>query len=279
MLDDFKNKILNMDCIEGMKQLPDKCIDIIIADPPYNISANVKNLVYDSANKLEGMGGAWNITNEKWDSYSISDYMKFSMEWMSEAKRILKDSGSMWIFGTYHNIGMVNVACKSLNLEIINEVIWFKRNAFPNLTGSRLTASHETIIWCYPKRNQKKNEYTFNYEWSKECAFSYDGLKVQGKQMRDIWDIPNNKERSELAYGKHPTQKPLRLLERMLRLSSKQGDTMLTPFAGSGSECCAAKKLNLNYIGFELEQKYIDIANERLNYQEVLSPDLFGYLQ
>ena len=266
------NQIFNMDCIRGMKEMEENSVDLIIADPPYNLSKS-KKLAYDSEDKLSGMGGQWNITDEKWDNLSFSDYMDFTRNWLSEAKRILKPTGSMWIFGTYHNIGIVNVVCQELKIEIINEVVWFKRNAFPNLSGRCLTASHETLLWCH-SGDSKHRKYFFDYEYSKTGDFSYDGLKTEGKQMRTVWDIPNNKKPEELQYGKHPTQKPLRILDRMIRLSSKEGNIMLTPFAGAGSECVAAKMAGRNYIGFELEEEYCTIAEERLlHVQEGLMED------
>lgn len=255
------NVIFNEDCLSGMKKLPDNSIDLIIADPPYNLSKGGE-WKWDNSVKLDGMGGNWNKANEDWDNFSFESYFEFTNSWLKEAKRILKPSGSMWIFGTYHNIGIINVICQKLDIEIINEVIWYKRNSFPNLSGRRLTASHETILWC--NKGGKKREYYFNYEYSKNGDFSNDSLKNPNKQMRTVWDISNNKSKEELLYGKHPTQKPLKILERLLKLSSKEEDIMLTPFAGSGSECVAAKINSRNYIGFETKKEYYDIALKRL---------------
>lgn len=254
--------IYNEDCIKGMKSIPENSIDLIIADPPYNLSKG-GNWKWDNSEKLKGMGGNWNKVMEDWDNIPLFDYFNFTLSWLSEAQRILKPSGSMWIFGTYHNIGMINFACQILDIEMINEVIWYKRNAFPNLSGRRLTASHETVLWC--NKGGKKREYYFNYEHSKDGDFGYDQLKKEGKQMRTVWDIPNNKEKRELAFGKHPTQKPLRILKRMIELSTKEGNVVLTPFSGAGSECLAAKELNRRYIGFEIEEEYIEISEERLS--------------
>ena len=227
------NSIINGECVSEMKKIPDACIDLIIADPPYNPSKG-SEWKWDNSVDLQGMGGNWNKVMQEWDDFTFESYMMFTKAWLIEAKRILKSTGSMWIFGTYHNIGIINVVCQILGIEIINEVIWYKRNAFPNLAGRRLTASHETILWC--NQGGKKREYFFDYEYSKNGDFSYDGLKAPGKQMRTVWDISNNKEKSELAYGKHPTQKPIRILKRIINLSSREGDIMLTPFSGSGSE-------------------------------------------
>lgn len=257
------NIIINQDCVEGMKSFEDNTVDLIIADPPYNLSKGGE-WKWDNSIKLAGMGGNWNKVMESWDNMSLSEYFAFTITWLTEAQRILKPTGSMWIFGTYHNIGIINVVCQLLNIEIINEIIWYKRNAFPNLAGRRLTASHETLLWC--NKGGKKREYYFDYEYSKNGDFDYDSLKNPGKQMRTVWDISNNKEKRELEYGKHPTQKPLRILKRIIQLSSKEGDIMLTPFSGAGSECLAAKELGLNYIGYEVEPHYVDIALKRLQH-------------
>jgi DNA modification methylase len=245
-----------------MKSLPDNCVDLIIADPPYNLSKG-GNWQWDNSVELAGMGGNWNKVMEDWDNMSLGDYLQFTNQWLTEARRILKPTGSMWIFGTYHNIGIINVACQLIGIEIINEVVWYKRNAFPNLSGRRLTASHETILWC--NKGGKKREYYFNYEYSKDGIFDSDLLKAQGKQMRTVWDIPNNKEKQELVHGKHPTQKPLRILKRMIMLSSHEDDIMLTPFSGSGSECVAAKSTGRQYIGYEISDEYCQLAEKRLN--------------
>jgi site-specific DNA-methyltransferase (adenine-specific) len=255
------NIVINQDCIEGMKTLEDNTVDLIIADPPYNLSKGGE-WKWDNSVKLAGMGGNWNKVMESWDNMSLSEYFAFTITWLTEAQRILKPTGSMWIFGTYHNIGIINVVCQLLNIEIINEVIWYKRNAFPNLSGRRLTASHETILWC--NKGGKKREYYFDYDYSKNGNFDYDSLKQPGKQMRTVWDISNNKKKRELEYGKHPTQKPLRILKRMIQLSSREGDIMLTPFSGAGSECVAAKELGRNYIGYEIDPQYVDITHKRL---------------
>lgn len=257
--------ITNGDCIEGMRALPDHCVDLIIADPPYNLSKS-GDWKWDNRIPLSGMGGNWNITNENWDNMSLKDYFDFTLAWLAEAKRILKPVGSMWIFGTYHNIGVINVVCQLLGIEIINEVIWYKKNAFPNLSGRRLTASHETILWTHS--GGKKRNYYFDYEYSKNGEFLEDKLKAAGKQMRTVWDLSNNKKPEELKYGKHPTQKPIKILTRMIKLSSHPGDIMLTPFSGAGSECVAAKLTDRHYIGFEIEKEYCIISEERLSHTE-----------
>jgi DNA modification methylase len=255
------NSILHGDAIEILRRFPDKSVDLILADPPYNLSKG--SSIKFQNNGLKGFGGKWNKVMEDWDNLPFVDYMSFSYEWASEAKRILKPTGSMWVFGTYHNIGLINTIFQILGVEIINEVVWYKRNAFPNLAGRRLTASHETLLWAHVG-NGKRNYY-FDYKASKNFSEISDRLKEKGKQMRTVWDIPNNKDREELRFGKHPTQKPLRVCRRIVNISSKPGDVVLAPFAGVGSECVAAKELGRKYIGIELEKEYVDIARKRLS--------------
>ncbi|MGB6329786.1 MAG: site-specific DNA-methyltransferase [Halarcobacter sp.] len=256
------NKIHQLDCIEGMKKLSDNSVDFVIADPPYNLSkgynlnipANLKNL---------GFGGKWIKTMESWDDMPLMKYAEFTYLWLKEVKRVLKPSGSFWIFGTYHNIGIVNFTLQLLEMEMINEIVWYKRNAFPQLAKRRFTASHETIIWGHTGTN-KKREYFFDYDYIKDSLFPEDQLKKENKQMRTVWDIPNNKKKIELEYGKHPTQKPIRVLERIVKSSTKEDWIGLIPFAGVGSECVTCKENNRQFIGFELEKEYIDIADKRL---------------
>ena len=250
------------DCIAGMQQLPSNCVDVAIADPPYNLSKG-GNWSWNGTTSLPGFGGQWKKVMADWDDLPLMEYIEFTTAWLTQLQRVVRPTGSIWIHGTYHNIGIVNVVLQSLEIEIINEVIWYKRNAFPNLAGRRLTASHETILWAHTGGNTKR-EYLFQYELSKDLACPEDRLKALGKQMRTVWDIPNNKSPQELRYGRHPTQKPVRLLERQLRLSSRPGQLCLIPFAGSGSVGIAAQRCALSFLGFEIDPKYVDIARTRI---------------
>ena len=255
------NIIHNSDCILAMQKLPDDCIDVAIIDPPYNASKG-NNLKWDSSANIPGFGGNWSKVMADWDNMPLVDYFTFTIAWLTEVKRLVKPTGSIWIHGTYHNIGIINFALQILAIEMINEVIWYKRNSFPNLSGRRLTASHETIVWAHTG-GEKKRRYYFNYELSKNMITPEDLLKHAGKQMRTVWDIPNNKKTEELSFGKHPTQKPVRLLKRMLGISAQPGDLILVPFAGSGSDCVAAQELNMNFIGFDTDNSYVELANRR----------------
>lgn len=261
-IEEILNTIILQDCIEGMKNLPDKSVDLVIADPPYNLSKG-NNWKWDNSTALKGMGGNWNKVMENWDNMDLQDYWLFSMLWINEVKRVLKPSGSLWVYGTYHNIGIINVIFQILKIEILNEIIWYKRNSFPNLSGRRFTASHESLLWAHVG---KKREYYFNYKLTREHKFPEDTLKKEGKQMRTVWDIPNNKEKIELKFGKHPTQKPIRLCQRILLASSKPNDVVLIPFCGAGSECVAAKALGRNFISFEIEESYKEIATKRIEH-------------
>ena len=261
----YLNKVINGDCISEMKKLPDSSVDLVIADPPYNLSKG-NALKWDNSKKLNGMGGNWNKVMVDWDNMTFQDYWNFTQAWLIEVKRVLKPTGSIWVYGTYHNIGVINVLFQKIGIEIINEIIWYKRNSFPNLSGRRFTASHETLLWGHVGGTKRK--YTFNYEDIKKRHFPEDLLKKQGKQMRTVWDIPNNKESEELKFGNHPTQKPIRISERIILSTSKPNEIILVPFCGSGTECVAAIKLDRNFISFEIDKPYIDIANKRIEFEK-----------
>lgn len=246
------------DCIEGMSSLPDGCVDVVVADPPYNLS---------TGSSLGWADKGWDITDEDWDEMPLEVYLEFTRRWMSEASRLLSETGSMWVFGTYHNIGLVNYVAQQLELLIINEVAWIKRNAFPNVSCRRMTASHETILWI-----AKDKGYRFNYEEVKTASFPGDVFKSAGKQLRSVWDVPANKDSVETKFGKHPTQKPLSVIKRLLLVSAPSNGLLLSPFAGSGTDCVAAKEWGLDFIGYELDESYCEVARKRL---AAVAPSLF----
>ncbi len=255
-------KLYNEDVFLGLKKMQDDSCDLCIVDPPYGASST-KNWSYGANSKIKGFGGDWKLTSEAWDLLSQNDSFLCTYEWLKELKRIIRPTGSIWIHSTYHNSGFVNVCCQLLGLEIINEIAWYKRNSFPNLSGRRLTASHETILWVH-KGGEKNRKYIFNYEDTKSFSAPYDMLKEAGKQMRTVWDIPNNKSKEEMQFGSHPTQKPIRVAERILLISGVKDGTLLVPFAGSGTEMVAGIIYGMNVIGFEIEPEYFDIATKRL---------------
>jgi len=252
------------DAISGMEQLETNSFDLAIVDPPYGASTKAQWKLPKDHN-LKSFGGAWQLADHEWDMLQGLRGFRFLLAWLAQLQRLIKPSGSIWIHSTYHNSGMANVACQLLGLEIINEVVWFKRNAFPNLSKSRLTASHETILWVHTGKS--KRQYRFNYDDVKAASFNGDNLKQPGKQLRTVWDVPNNKDKSELAHGKHPTQKPLRLISRMFMISGKPGGNVLIPFIGNGSEMVGALQYGMNPYGFEIDETYFDMACKRVKQQ------------
>lgn len=269
---EFRNCIFNEECVSGMKKLPDNVFDLGIADPPYNLSSGGE-WKWDNSVALKGMGGNWSKVIESWDNMPLADYFQFTLSWLGELKRVVKPEGSIWVHGTYHNTGIINLCMQILGIEIINEVVWYKKNSFPNLSGRRLTASHETILWAHTG-GEKKRKYFFNYEGSKTISYADDLLKAPGKQMRTVWDISNNKKPSELAFGKHPTQKPERLIQRLFDLSMRKGGALIVPFVGSGTDCVVAKRNGCSYTGFELEKDFIDLAERRIAAQHLPDEEL-----
>jgi len=265
-LENLLGQVILGDCVEVMRKLPDNSFDLAIADPPYNVSKG-GNWNWDSSANLPGFGGSWAKVMAEWDDMPLGQYLDFTLAWLTEVKRLVRPTGSIWVHGTYHNIGIINVAMQLLEIEIINEVVWYKRNSFPNLSGRRLTASHESILWAHTG-SPKSRKYHFNYEKSKELAFAGDLMKEPGKQMRTVWDVPNNKARQELSLGKHPTQKPLRLIQRMLTVSACEGCRVLVPFSGSGTECVAAREHGYPFLGMETDPTYRDLSQSRIDQVE-----------
>ncbi|MCJ7767812.1 site-specific DNA-methyltransferase [Candidatus Bathyarchaeota archaeon] len=249
------------DALEGMRALPDKSFDLAIVDPPYGASTN-STWKLERGHALPGFGGPWKLASHRWDDLRGIEGFEATLAWLGELKRLVKPTGSVWIHSTYHNSGVVNVACQVLGLEIINEVVWFKRNAFPNISRRRLTASHETILWVHTGGRERK--YRFNYEDVRAYCCPEDGLKERGKQLRTVWDIPNNKSAEELKFGRHPTQKPLRLTERVLLVSAMRGGRLLVPFLGSGTEVIAGLRYGMDCVGFETDTEYFTLACRRV---------------
>ncbi len=244
------NQIINGNCIEVMKTIKDQSIDLVFADPPYNLQIQ-NELHRPDQSKVHGV-------SDDWDKFSSFDnYDKFTKNWLKECKRILKETGTLWTIGSYHNIFRVGYIIQNLGFWILNDVVWLKTNPMPNFKGTRFTNAHETLIWASKSKNAK---YTFHYDAMK----SLNGEK----QMRSDWALPicNGKERLKLNGEKvHPTQKPESLLSRIVLSTTNPGDTILDPFFGSGSTGAVAKKYGRNWIGIESNQKYILQAEKRIN--------------
>ena len=245
-----RNRIIKGDCIAAMNALPAGSVDLIFADPPYNLQLG-GDLHRPNNSRVDGVEDAW----DRFDS--LADYDRFTRAWLSAAQRVLKDSGSLWVIGSYHNIFRIGAALQDLGFWILNDVVWRKTNPMPNFRGKRFTNAHETMIWCAKSRDQKS--YTFNYHAMKALN---DDL-----QMRSDWLIPicSGPERLKTDGRKvHATQKPEALLYRVILAASNVGDTVLDPFLGSGTTAAVAKRLGRYYIGLEREDDYIKAAEQRL---------------
>ena len=255
-----KNTILLGDSLGIIKTIPSRSVDLIFVDPPYNLQ--LKDTLYrPDQTSVEAV-------TEKWDKFNnYKEYDTFTISWLKESKRILKDGGSLWVIGSYHNILRTGALIQNLGFWILNDIIWHKTNPMPNFRGTRFTNAHETMLWCTTSRDAK---YTFNYQNLKELN--------DGKQMRSDWYIPicSGKERMREKNNQrsHPTQKPEALLYRILLSSTKIGDTILDPFLGSGTTAVVAKKLQRNFIGIEQNKEYISLAKKRLKQTKKLKDEV-----
>jgi modification methylase len=244
------NQILHGDCIEVFKSLPENSVDLIFADPPYNLQLS-KELYRPNMTKVDAV-------DDGWDKFSdFKAYDAFTCEWLSASQRVLKETGTIWVIGTYHNIYRVGSIIQDLGFWILNDVVWIKNNPMPNFRGVRFTNAHETMIWAQKKKGAK---YTFNHKSMKALN---DDL-----QMRSDWNLPlvTGKQRIKSNGVKaHSTQKPEALLYRVITASSNPGDIVLDPFFGSGTTGAVAKKLGRNWIGIERDERYIKIAQKRID--------------
>jgi modification methylase len=244
------DRILQGDCIEVMRGLPAGSVDLVFADPPYNLQ--LKGELHRPDNSRV------DAVDDAWDRFaSFGEYDRFTRDWLAEARRVLKPDGAIWVIGSYHNIFRVGAAMQDLGFWILNDVIWRKSNPMPNFRGKRLTNAHETLIWA---SRSEAGKYTFNY----------DALKAlnEGIQMRSDWVIPlcTGEERLKDGNGDkaHPTQKPEALLHRVLVATTNPGDIVLDPFFGTGTTGAVAKALGRGFIGIEREAAYIDVALKRI---------------
>jgi site-specific DNA-methyltransferase (adenine-specific) len=248
--DDFV--IYHDDSIEVMRRFPDNHVDMIFADPPYMLSNNG----FSCQN-----GQMVSVNKGNWDkSKGFDEDLAFHQTWISECRRILKPEGTIWISGTYHNIYQCGFLLQKLNFHMLNDIAWFKPNASPNLSCRFFTASHETILWA---RKDKKAKHYFDYVSMKNGKFPEDKIKKPELQMRSVWSIPTPTP-GEKEFGKHPTQKPLALLRRIIQSSTRPGDIIFDPFNGGGTTGIAATQIGeRNYIGCEINKEFIDLTLQR----------------
>lgn len=244
------NTLLEGDCIEVLQRLPKESVDLIFADPPYNLQLR-QELWRPNLTRVNGV-------DDPWDQFSdLKSYDEFTRAWLSACRRVLKDTGTLWVIGTYHNIYRVGSILQDLKFWILNNIVWIKSNPMPNFRGVRFTNAHETLIWAQKRAGAP---YTFNHHAMKALN---DDL-----QMRSDWVLPicNGKERLKINGTKaHATQKPEALLYRVLLASSNPGDVILDPFFGTGTTGVVAKKMHRNWIGIEKDPQYVRLARERVN--------------
>ena len=237
------------DSIRLMAQMPAESVDLIFADPPYNMQLQ-KELRRPNNSKVDGV-------RESWDQFeNYASYDAFTRAWLSACKRVLKSTGTLWVIGSYHNIHRVGAVLQDLNFWILNSVVWIKSNPTPNFRGVRFTNAHETLLWAQKK---KGNRYTFNHHAMKQLNGE--------KQMRSDWYLPTAKGGERIRLNgdtAHPTQKPEALLYRVLQASSDPGDVVLDPFFGTGTTGAVAKRLHRHWIGIESNPVYVEVARRRI---------------
>jgi modification methylase len=244
------DNILQGDCIAEMARLPDKSVDMIFADPPYNLQLG--------GDLFRPEGSRVDAVDDEWDKFeSLTTYDNFTRDWLEQARRVLKDDGTIWVIGSYHNIYRVGTLLQGADFWILNDIVWRKTNPMPNFRGTRFTNAHETLIWC---AKDEKARYTFNYRAMKALN---DDL-----QMRSDWLLPicagAERVKGDDGSKAHPTQKPEALLYRILLACTKPGDVVLDPFFGTGTTGAVARRLGRRWIGIERETAYVKVARERI---------------
>lgn len=261
-----KNEIICANCVEILQTLPDKCVDLVFADPPYFMQTN--------GELLRSSGEIFNGVDDEWDKFeSFKHYDEFCISWLKECRRILKDNGTIWVIGSFQNIFRIGCIMQNLGFWILNDIIWSKTNPVPNFKGTRFCNAHETLIWCAKNKNSK---YTFNYKTMKYLN--------NNKQEKSVWNIGLciGNERLKGVDGKklHSAQKPENLLEKIILSSTKPNDLVLDPFFGTGTTGAVAKKFGRNFIGIEQNSEYVKVANERISMvKEVKNGVVLGNLE
>ncbi len=248
------DQIHNMDCLKGMRKIENESIDLIFADPPYYMQTEGQLI------RVEG--SIYLGVNDTWDQFnSYNEYDQFSFEWLKQCQRVLKRNGSIWVIGSFQNIYRIGYIMQQLGYWIINDVIWSKKNPTPNFMGTRFTNANEILLWC---TKSPKSKYTFNYKTMKHIN--------GGKQMKSVWEIGicSGKERLRDDKGRklHNTQKPIELLKRVILSSSRKNDVVLDPFMGTGTTAVVSKMYGRKYLGFEKEEKYVELIYHRLRKTE-----------
>lgn len=246
-------RLLKGDCVEILNRARENSVDMIFADPPYFLS---NGGITCHAGKMVS------VNKGKWDkSKGVAENHKFNLEWLKACQRVLRPNGTIWVSGTTHIIYSIGFAMQELGYKVLNDIVWYKRNAPPNLSCRYFTHSTEIVLWA---AKNKQSKHYFDYQSMKKIN--------QDKQMRNVWEMGST-QKEEKKFGKHPTQKPLELLKRIVLASTKEGDLVLDPFCGSSTTGVAAAILNRKYVGIDLEEEYLNLSKRRLH-EAIKKPDL-----
>jgi len=245
-------ELLQGDCLVLLDDIEPESVDMIFADPPYNLSNG--GFSVHAGKRVSVHKGAWDV------SRGFEKDLAFHKDWISKCRRVLKPNGTIWISGTYHSIYACGYALQSLGYHVLNDICWYKPNAAPNLSGRYFAASHETLIWA---RKSEKSKHKFNYELMKNSKWGKDFLKRERRQMRSVWAI-NTPAPWEKKLGKHPTQKPFDLLKRIVLSGTDEGALVLDPFTGSSTTGLVAYAFSRNFIGIDTSKEYLDLSIARL---------------
>lgn len=259
-----KSALVLGDALAVLQSLPDHSVSHCITDPPYNISGTEsrREIGWYKSNPTWREEKKFEKISETWDTFSQSDYLEFTRLWLAEVSRVVVPNGNILIFGTYHNIYKVGFVLEQLDRKIVNSIIWYKRNAFPNITQRMFCESTEQIIWAVNNHSKKAKNWVFNYHAMKE-------LTANGKQMRNMWDIPMTPV-SERSAGKHPSQKPLAVMDRLMLGCTNPGDLILDPFGGSGTTGVSAVRNGRDFLVVERDESYCKIAKLRIQSENTL---------
>jgi len=248
------------DFLENTALLNTSKLDACITDPPYNISGydGKKSIGWLKSNSYWTKEKNFDVINEKWDKFSDKEYEVFTLNWLKKVTSLVKDNGNILIFGTYHNIFTIGKALQDLNKKIASLIVWYKRNAFPNITQRGLCESAEFIIWAV--NNNKKVAHNWHFDYTTLKSLN------EGKQMRNVWDLPYIFDKVETKFGKHPAQKPSSVMQRLILGFTKENDTVLDPFLGSGTTAVECLKHNRKFLGTEINKEYFNVAKKRISH-------------
>ena len=249
--DQAEFKLYRENCLNLLAEFPENSVDMVFADPPYNLSNG--GFTVHAGKRVSVDKGNWDKSN------GVENDFDFHVEWIKACRRVLKPNGTIWISGTYHSIYQCGYTLQLNGYHVLNDISWFKPNAAPNLSCRYFAASHETLIWA---RKEKKAKHIFNYDLMKNGEWPKDFIKRPNTQMRSVWAI-STPESAEKIFGKHPTQKPEKLLRRIILAATNKGDLVLDPFTGSSTTGIAAYRLGRNFVGIDTDKNFLDLSVKR----------------